>query len=177
LLEKIIGKVEINYDVNLPSKIEDYSDEKVYDDLFPIYTALQKHRGFTTFVKTRKLPRVDFYIPDKKFIVEFDESQHFTIPRELTLSLYPQKSKYGFSVDRWRKLCKDMNMRDNDPPYRDEQRAWYDTLRDFAPVLWGSGKTIRLYSRDFIWCSLNAKNKSDLQTFSNFLANKEDILP
>jgi hypothetical protein len=28
-------------------------------------------------------------------------------------------------------LCEEINAKDNYPPYRDEQRAWYDTLRDF----------------------------------------------
>ena len=70
-------------------------------------------------------------------------TQHFTKPREIALGLYPQNIPYGFSVERWRKLCESLDKRDNDPPYRDEQRAWYDTLRDFAPqIVWGKGKTI-----------------------------------
>ncbi len=63
-----------------------------------------------------------------------------------------------------------LKKRDNDPPYRDEQRAWYDTLRDFAPVLWKTGKTVRLFSRDFVWCSLNPKSEPDVQTFVKFIA-------
>ncbi len=30
--------------------------------------------------------------------------------------------------------CDRVHARDNEPCYRDEQRAWYDTLRDILPV-------------------------------------------
>lgn len=99
-------------------------------------------------------------------------TQHFTKPREIALGLYPQNIPYGFSVERWRKLCESLDKRDNDPPYRDEQRAWYDTLRDFAPqIVWGKGKTIRLYPYDLEWCSLDPENKSDLEQFTKILLN------
>lgn len=176
LLATIFGKVEVNYNINLPARLEDYSDTNIYDGIAPVYKALKNHRGFDAFVKAKKLPRVDFFIPSQKLVIEFDESQHFTAPREITLSLYPESDLYGFSVGRWRTLCQELNNRDNDPPYRDEQRAWYDTLRDFAPFLWGAGKTVRLYSRDYVWCSLNSREESDLETFKEILfRNKEGL--
>jgi hypothetical protein len=171
MLAAIFDDVEVNCDINLPARLMDYLDTNIYDDLAPVYKALQTHRGYDAFVKTKKLPRVDFFIPNQKLIIEFDESQHFTKPREITLSLYPQE-EYGFSVDRWRTLCQDLSKRDNDPPYRDEQRAWYDTLRDFTPFLWKAGKTVRLFSRDFVWCSLNPKEESDLRTFRKIISNQ-----
>jgi len=169
LLLGIFGEVEVNYDIGLPSRVEDYSDTHAYADIVSVYQALQKYRGFDVFVKTNKLPRVDFFVPSKKIIVEFDESQHFTQPREIALSCYRKHSLFGFSVDRWRKLCQCLDKRDNDPPYRDEQRAWYDTLRDYAPLLWQAGKTIRLYSRDLVWCSFDPINYSDLEKFKTIL--------
>lgn len=169
LLAMIYEGVQVNYDIGFPSKIEDLTNTNIFDDISKVYQALQKHRGHFEFVKAKKLPRVDFFIPSEKIIIEFDESQHFTEPRGVALSLYPKKVKYGFSVDKWRKLCQELNKRDNDPPYRDEQRSWYDTLRDFAPQLWETGKTIRLYSRDFVWCSLNPKKESDLEAFKNLI--------
>ncbi len=171
LLAAIFDDIEVNYDINSHSCLEDYSDTSFYDDLVPIYSALQNHRGYDGFVKAKKLPRVDYFIPDQNLVIEFDESQHFTRPREIAFSLYPKTEQYGFSVDRWRKLCQEMNKRDNDPPYRDEQRAWHDTLRDFSPLLWKAGKTIRLYSRDLVWCSLNPQKESDLETFREILLN------
>jgi hypothetical protein len=118
------------------------------------------------------LPRVDFFIPDRSLIVEFDESQHFTKPRDITLNHYPEYREFGFSLKRWRTLCQQLHKRDNDPPFRDEQRAWYDTLRDFAPILSGTGRTVRLYSRDAIWCSLSPNNESDLRSFEKFMPRK-----
>ena len=131
--------------------------------------------SYDNFVKAKRLPRVDFFIPDQKLIVEFDESQHFTEPRAIALGLYPNKDDFGFSLEKWSNLCRDLDKRDNDPPYRDEQRAWYDTLRDFVPLFWGAGQTVRLYSRDFVWCSLDPKKESDLQTLRQLEINKKDL--
>jgi len=172
LLATIFGEVQVNHDIDLPSRIEDYLNTDIYADIAPIYQSLQNHRSHNEFVKAKKLPRVDFFIPNKKIIIEFDESQHFTEPRGIALRLYPKTKQYGFSVDRWHNLCRDLNKRDNDPPYRDEQRAWYDTLRDFAPLLWKSGKIFRLYSRDLIWCSLNPKAEPDVQSFMKFIVSE-----
>ena len=171
LLTETYGSVHSNIDIDLPAKLENYSNTPIYAVIASIYHALQKVRGHNEFAKTSRLPRVDFFVPDKKIIVEIDESQHFTKPREISLSLYPDRRHFGFSVEKWHTLCQKLEKRDNDPPYRDEQRAWYDTLRDFAPILWKSGKTIRLYSRDFVWCALNAENKSDIQTFAEIISN------
>ncbi|OQY11498.1 MAG: hypothetical protein B6I30_06645 [Desulfobacteraceae bacterium 4572_187] len=173
LLHEIFGNVKTNYDINLPSKLEDYSGTNIIHDLSPIFRALKKNRGFDSFVKAKKLPRVDFFIPEKQIIVEFDESQHFTNPRDITLSLYPPKKEYGFSITRWRTLCQKLNKRDNDPPYRDEQRAWYDTLRDFAPLIWGVGKTVRIFASDFTWCSFNSKKDNDLKMFKQYILAQE----
>ncbi len=174
LLEAIFGNVEVNYDLKLPARLEGYSDTDIYADIEPIYLQLQKYRGFDVFVKAKKLPRVDFFIPGEDLIVEFDESQHFTKPREITLSYYPKEKEYGYSIQKWYALCQTLNKRDNDPPYRDEQRAWYDTLRDFAPLLWGRGKTIRLYSRELVWCSLDPENKTDITKFKELLLNNTE---
>lgn len=123
LLATIFDEIQVNYDIDLPSRVEDYTNTNIYVDIVPVYQALQKYRGHYEFVKAKKLPRVDFFIPNEKIVIEFDESQHFTEPREIALSLYPKKEQYGFSIERWRKLCQELNKRDNDPPYRDEQRA------------------------------------------------------
>ncbi len=171
LLAALFGRVEVNWDIDLPSSVEEYRNSSVADDLAKIHEYLQKHRNHENFVKSSKLPRVDFFIPSDGLIIEFDESQHFTHPREIALDNYPQGLKVGFSVERWRSLCQQLHKRDNDPVYRDEQRAWYDTLRDFAPSILGSGQTIRLYSRDLVWCPLNPEDESDLMNFKKVLMN------
>jgi hypothetical protein len=169
LLEKIYGKVEPNYKFDVGARLEDFLNTPCYSVLKEIYEALQNHRGFREFVKTAILPHCDFFIPNPGFIVEFDESQHFTLPRRIALETYPNKRELGFNREKWIALCEKINAKDNDPPYRDEQRAWYDTLRDFMPEIQGLKPTIRLFAGDFAWCSLNPNNTSDVQRFSRYL--------
>lgn len=175
LLAALLGAVEVNWDLDLPGKLEDFTNTSLYDSLGIVHEALQKNRGFKQFVRSKKMPRVDFFIPERKLIIEFDESQHFTKPRDVALSLYPNGQYFGFSVERWRTLCQELSKSDNDPPYRDEQRAWYDTLRDFTPILWGTGQTIRLYSRDLVWCSLNSNAESDLRAFEQIIISSKGV--
>ena len=97
--------------------------------------------------------------------MEFDESQHFTRLRESALSCYPDDQPMGFNKVRWQKLCDKHNARDNDPYYRDEQRAWYDTLRDLVPPTLGFQPTVRIYARDEAWCSLDPCKDDDVEHF------------
>ena len=118
------------------------------------------------------MPNIDFYILDYQLNLEFDESQHFTNPRKIALERYPEELKLGFDRQRWIKLCEELDRRDNDPPYRDEQRAWYDTLRDFAPSVLNHRPTIRLYAKDHIWCKLDPDKKEDQKKFMKFLKTR-----
>jgi hypothetical protein len=161
-LEKIYGKVQTNYKFNLGTRPTDFKDAPYYEKLLEIYAALQDYRNHREFVKAKTLPRCDFFIPDPGFIVEFDESQHFTIPRKITLELYPE-IELGYDKSRWIMLCEEINAKDNHPPYRDEQRAWYDTLRDFLPAIKGLKPTVRVFAGDLVWCNLNPDNPSDLK--------------
>ncbi|HSB30524.1 MAG TPA: hypothetical protein VLD55_02890, partial [Candidatus Sulfobium mesophilum] len=102
-------------------------------------------------------------------IVEFDESQHFTELREISISEYPKDMVLGFDKRKWQSLCSKLKRKDNDPPYRDEQRAWYDTLRDVVPLMLAPKPAIRLYSGYYIWCSLKPDGKPDIATFNKFL--------
>ena len=61
---------------------------------------------------------------------------------------------------------------DNDPEFRDEQRAWYDTLRDLVPPLEGLQPTVRLYARDREWCSMDPDNSDHLKTFSDLIRSR-----
>lgn len=169
LLRLIYKKVIVNYNLELPSKLEDYTGSPLEKQLAQIHAGLQKYRGHKIFVKAKKLPNIDFFIPEPGFIVEFDESQHFTKPREITLSGYSDALTLGFSKSKWINLCATLNKKDNDPAYRDEQRAWYDSLRDFAPSILKIKPTIRLYASDHVWCSLDANSKSDQEHFRELL--------
>lgn len=169
LLHAVYGQVEKNVNLKLPTRLDDFAPYGLLPSLTPIHEALQKHRGFEIFVRGGWLSGIDFYIRDRKMIVEFDESQHFTEPRGLTLAHYPADAPVAFPVERWRVLCHDLKKRDNDPPLRDEQRAWYDTIRDFAPRVLGGGRTHRLYARDRVWCSMNPGDPTDRATFEQLL--------
>jgi len=158
------SRVVTNWDTRLPCRLEDYMNTDIADVLGPIYEALQKHRSHSDFVRSYKLSRADYYVADLGLIIEFDEGQHFTKPRDIALSFYRPNFTVGFSVEKWRRLCKETDAHDDNPPDRDEQRAWYDTLKDLAP---GMGKTYRLYARDVIWCDLNPDDRSDLIYFKH----------
>jgi len=169
LLEKIYGKVEQNYKIEIGTFPEEFKNTPYYDKLKKIYETLESYRGFKEFVKAKTLPNCDFFVSNPGFIVEFDESQHFTEPRRITLENYPEELELGFDKEKWISLCKKIKAKDNDPPYRDEQRAWYDTLRDFLPLIIGLKPTIRLFAGDFVWCSFDANNSSDIKKFENIL--------
>jgi hypothetical protein len=62
----------------------------------------------------------------------------------------------GFSLSRWRNLCREISARDDEPFDRDERRAWYDVLRDLVPVVYGFKPTVRLYAGDCEWCALSS---------------------
>lgn len=172
MLVNIYGSVKSNYKFDAGARLEDYSEFWRYADLQKIFHSLQNYRGYKDFVRTQKLPPCDFFVPDPGFIVEFDESQHFTTSRKLSLLHYPDDLWLGFSRQIWIGLCDRIQARDNDPQFRDEQRAWYDTLRDFLPDILGLGSTVRLYSREREWCSLNPGNKTDVATFKNLIESR-----
>lgn len=169
MLARIYSDVRTSYSLDLGTLPSEFKNSPFQGDLEEIYRFLQEHRGNADFVHARALPPVDYFIPSQKLIVEFDESQHFTICRKLTLSKYPNEVQLGFSRMNWMELCDKIHAQDNDPPYRDEQRAWYDTVRDLAPSNLGMRPTVRLYAGQREWCSLNPQNKNDLETFERIL--------
>ena len=169
MLKKIYGNVETNHKFEIGVYPEDYKNTPYYKNLKEIYEVLQNYRGFREFVKSQTLPNCDYFIPDPGIVIEFDESQHFTLARKIALEHYPEELKLGFDREKWVSQCERLNKKDNDPPYRDEQRAWYDTLRDFLPVLKGIKPTIRLYASDFVWCDLDPDNPLDVKKFENLL--------
>ena len=174
LLKKIYGEVVTNYKFNIVPYPESFKETKYYETLKIIYRALQKHRNFDEFVKSKTLPNCDFFVSPAGPIIEFDESQHFTLPRKIALENYPDIMVVGFDKNKWEILCRKLNSKDNDPPYRDEQRAWYDTLRDFLPVIKQLSPTIRVYASDFVWCSLNPNRPAHVKKFQDLLEIRAD---
>ena len=174
MLEKIYGDVRREYKFKLNTKIENFKNFKFYQNLKEIFIKLQKHRGYEDFIKRATLSTSDYFIPNPGFIVEYDESQHFTTPRKISLQNYPRDLKIGFSLEKWIDLCDKLNRTDNDPPSRDEQRAWYDTLRDFLPEFKRINPTVRLYSKEKQWCNFNPENKDDLAKFKKLIEKNQN---
>ena len=173
MLKKIYGKVSKYYVFRISANPKEYQAFPIFKNIEKIFKELQNYRNYKNFIRTRILPPCDFFVHRSSFIVEFDESQHFTFCRKLTLLNYPENLVVGFYLKKWIKLCDRIDAKDNDPPYRDEQRAWYDTLRDFLPAIKGLKPTIRIFSRDFQWCSMNPEKPSHLKTFRAILEGKE----
>jgi len=155
-------------------------DPKAYPTLifgihkFLIDHSREKGRGPKGNWLAKKIMPFDYFLPNIKVIVEFDERQHFTQARLEALKLYPKNTSLGFDKERWKALCIKLNRKDNDPPYRDEQRAWLDTIRDLGPHFMAKyfddtdcpRTTIRIYEEDKVFCqnpisdSVNFINKA-----------------
>ena len=174
LLTTIYGDCHANVQFPWPSHPAAYASTTAGDLLQRIRSALGDWRGHRDFIKSAQMPPCDYFIPDPPFILEFDESQHFSRPRLVTLALYPENLDSGFSLSRWRELCRAVDARDDQPFDRDERRAWYDTLRDLVPPLHGFRPTVRLYAEAYPWCSLDV---SIGPHYEHFLALLENRLP
>ena len=175
MLRKIYGSIKIEHKIRIPARIEAYKETDYYSDLLNIYNSLKSHRNNDQFVRSNYLQACDIYLPNQKIIVELDETQHFSELRGLTLVNYPKDLELGFDRDHWIQLCESTKAKDNNPVYRDEQRAWYDTLRDFYPIINGGNPTIRIYMSDLEWCKLDVHNPKDVEMFKRYCIEKKSI--
>ena len=177
LLERIYGTCVRDHRFGWHTSLTSYKRKSIGSTLRDVARVLEEHRGFGIgqFVKSGVLAGCDYWVPDPGFIVEFDESQHFTTPRRLALSVYADMVPSGFSAKRWMELCERHNARDNDPAYRDEQRAWYDTLRDLVPSIKGMKPTVRLYARDRVWCSFNPESARGRERFVHLMGGESPL--
>jgi hypothetical protein len=165
LLTAIYGDCRVNHAFLWSSQPEDYANTPIGNLLSRILAALGDWRGHRDFIKSAQVPPYDYFISDPPFIVEFDESQHFSRARLVTLDNYPDEIKVGFPISRWQELCRDIDAKDDQPFDRDERRAWYDTLRDLVPLIHGFKPTVRLYAEAFEWCSLTSASTRDREMF------------
>ncbi len=172
LLTHLYGSCRLNYSFPWPTEPQAYRDTAIGPTLQRICLGLGDFRGHRDFIKAAELPPCDYYVADPPFILEFDESQHFSRARLITLSCYPSELPLGFSVSRWQQLCRDIGAIDDIPFDRDERRAWYDILRDLVPLVHGFKPTVRLYAEEFAWCGLDANSKSNNETFQTLLRGR-----
>lgn len=171
MLEHLYGTCLPGHRFDWPTSVDDYDGTAIGGTLRKVAAVLKSNRGYgiADFERSNTLYPCDFWVPDPGFVVEFDESQHFTRPRKLALKVYGDALPLGFSAKRWINLCEQRDARDNDPPFRDEQRAWYDALRDLVPTTRGLLPTVRLYARDLAWCSLDPTDQYDRECFSRLI--------
>jgi hypothetical protein len=127
-------KVYWGYPSGQLANLDEYEKKPTYICLNKIYTALENHRGRKIKIGLKKIAKCDIYIKDQHRVVELDEVRHFTELRAVALKNYPKELTVAFDKEEYIDYCTQLKMKDNDPPYRDEQRAWYDTLRDFLPL-------------------------------------------
>ncbi len=169
------GSIEHKHKVQVPvhlEKLGEFTNLRTFQKLEKIYHALEGFKQQKQFVKSVNLQRCDIFIPQLMRIVELDETQHFSAARAIALEQYPKSFELGFSRKQWILYCRHYNSKDPMPPYRDEQRAWYDTIRDFLPFLIGYAPTIRIHIGDFAWCELDSSSKSDRNKFRELLSIK-----
>jgi hypothetical protein len=121
-----------------------------------IYRALREMRGCSTFASVGTPLRCDFFVPAEGLVIEYDERQHFTVPRAKSLELYPPDLALGFDGQEWLTTCRTIRATDPTPPYRDEQRAFYDCLRDILAARNGI-RLIRLQHGTFDWTGPGAE--------------------
>ena len=126
--------------------------------LWKIFMALQ---GNSENMKSKKPRRLspDGYLPDFNCILEFDELQHFTAFRSITLKHYPVDTPLGFDIKSYQSWCKKYaetalkkgasGYRRPKPEFpfnngRAAQRALFDAFRDLLAPRHGLQATIRV---------------------------------
>ncbi|MCQ2400789.1 MAG: hypothetical protein MJ059_02570 [Lachnospiraceae bacterium] len=105
--------------------------EIITGDYEQVYKALHEYRGDTAFAKKNVTLRCDFVCESRKLIIEYDERQHFSQARKISLEAY-RNIPVLFDRELWIKACNDISAKDNSPVNRDEIRAFYDSTRDIA---------------------------------------------
>jgi hypothetical protein len=151
ILEKKFGKVELEAKFDF-IKVPDFQNrDSIPYELRKILDEIEKSRNINIKGKKNLKLRCDYYIPDINLIIEFDENQHFTPLRAVSLKFYPENIKTGFDIKRWEQLCDQIKAGDNSPLYRDEQRAFYDSIRDIAAFRAGFPPLVRIYENDVLW--------------------------
>jgi hypothetical protein len=172
MLKAIYGRCRQNYSFGWSASPRDYAKTPIGTTLERIQSNLENFRGHGDFIKSPLVPPCDYYVSAPPFILEFDENQHFSRPRLIALSLYPDDLKLGFSAADWRDLCRGLEARDDEPFDRDERRAWYDTLRDLVPTVYGFAPTARVYGGAYPWCSLDAGSARDREQFLGWISSR-----
>jgi len=171
ILQEHFGKIELERKFS-EICIPDLSARTSFDShLGAILEKIESHRNMKIgkWQKNGKLS-FDIYVPSINVVIEFDERQHFTLPRAVALKTYPESANLGFDKIRWIKLCEEINAGDNYPAYRDEQRAFYDSIRDIMAPKIGLKPVVRIFESDILW-EREDLSSSNVNDFLRFIKN------
>jgi len=127
LLQKHYGHIETEKKFDW---LKTPNQENLPKEYSQIVKALSEFRNQNGFKKSNYQLLCDIVLDEHKLIIEYDENQHFSQARQITLENYPSTIKLHFSKEIWINTCKEINAKDNSPIDRDEKRAFYDTVRD-----------------------------------------------
>lgn len=136
-----------------------------------IYDALSAYRGDTSFAKKNVTLRCDFVCEGQKLIIEYDERQHFSEARKISLEAY-ENVELEYDRMLWIKACREVKAKDNSPKNRDEIRAYYDSTRDIACYEQGY-KLVRIMHGQIDFTAEDAYSK--LQEMLRDVLDKKDI--
>lgn len=148
VLEKRYGHVETEWKSPLISVPDLIERTQMSSDIRKIVEALTGFRMME--IRGRKGHKLafDLFIPKLNLPIEFDERQHFTPLRAVSLRNYPVNARLGFSREKWIRLSDEIRAGDNSPMYRDEQRALYDSIRDLMAPEIGLSPVVRVFEED-----------------------------
>jgi very-short-patch-repair endonuclease len=130
-----------------------------------IVSSLSKYRNHYGFQKSNYHLLCDIVLDEQRLIIEYDENQHFTKARKITLENYHKNVQLNYSKTEWIEACDKINSKDNNPIDRDEKRAYYDSVRDIEAFKNGY-LLLRIKHGDIDWEAEGAEKYLD-----NFIPN------
>lgn len=154
LLQQCFGYIEVEKKfewLKTPDK------NNIPNEYKSIKFSLEKYRNYTEFYKSNYQLSCDIVVENLKLIIEYDENQHFSFARKISLENYPKDINLFYSKESWIESCKIINAKDNDPKDRDEKRAFYDSVRDIEAYKHGY-KLLRIKHGDVDWENPDAIN-------------------
>ena len=147
LLQKHFGHIETEKKFDWLKTPNHENLPKEYEG---IASALLKYRNQDGFMKSNYQLSCDIVLDKQKLIFEYDENQHFTKARKISLENYLANIQFNYSKDKWLAACEKINAKDNNPIDRDEKRAYYDAVRDIEAFKHGY-TLIRIKHGDVDW--------------------------
>jgi hypothetical protein len=150
ILERNYGRIQIEWKckIAVPDLVERTSMQAA---LQQILNAIEAHRSIVVHGRNGHLLAFDLFLEEVDLPIKYDERQHFTPLRAASLRAYPRRACLGFDRARWIRLCDEIRAGDNSPRYRDEQRAFDDSVRDILAPRLGLLPVVRIFEEDVVW--------------------------